>query len=127
VKPNISTLLPLMITLAVVLPHRLAGAQPPPPRQALTCDIKPVERTIAESKWLIYSCDDGVTLVLVTAPGSKALPFAFQLHPTSSGYRLVGEGTGSKAATDPVAEALSTLSAQDIATIIEQTKAVKKR
>ena len=117
---------PIIITLALSLTVVPAQALAEPSSQPLNCDVGPLEKTIAESKWLLYSCGDGSTLVLITPAGSKSFPFVFSLYRTETGYRLNGEGTGPKSATDPVANVLSSLSAKNIATLIEQTKSVKK-
>jgi hypothetical protein len=120
---RISLLAASMILLSIAYSQAAPTA---PAQQPLNCDVGPLEKTIAESTWLLYSCGDGSTLVLITPQGSKAFPFVFSLYRTATGYRVSGEGTGPKSATDPVAEALNALTPQNVATLIEQTKRVKK-
>jgi hypothetical protein len=75
--------------------------------------------------WLLYSCDDGKSLVVVSAPGSPAAPFYFMLWAQGAGYHLSGEGTGSKALTDAALKELKALSDKDIAGLVAQTIAVR--
>jgi hypothetical protein len=109
----------LMWTAALTL-HPADGQEAKPPQ--LKCDIGPVDKTYGKTQWLVYSCDDGRTLVIVTAPGNPALPFYFMFSPHEGGYQLSGEGTGSKATTDAAFNELQTLSERDIMTLIDQTK-----
>lgn len=90
--------------------------------QPLKCDIGPVTKTYGKTQWLVYSCSDGRTVVIVSAPGNPALPFYFTLYPQGNGYQLGGEGTGRKDATGAAFDELKALSEQDIAALIEQTK-----
>jgi hypothetical protein len=63
------------------------------------CNIGPVTKTYGQAQWLVYSCNDDKTLVIVSAPGNPATPFYFTFLPTDAGHRLFGEGTGKKEAT----------------------------
>jgi len=92
---------------------------------ALKCDIGPVNKTYGKSAWLVYSCNDGGTVVFVSAPGNPAMPFYFTLSPGTSGHQLQGEGTGHKEATAAAYGDIKALSQRDIAEIIERTKQVK--
>ena len=58
------------------------------------CNIGPVTKTYGQAQWLVYSCNDDKTLVIVSAPGNPATPFYFTFLPTDAGHRLFGEGTG---------------------------------
>ncbi|GLQ97284.1 hypothetical protein GCM10007863_17040 [Dyella mobilis] len=78
----------------------------------------PVKKTYGKTPWLVYSCDDGQSIVVVTAPGSPAAPFYF----TFNGGRLSGEGTGNKAATDAAYDDLQRLTDADIKALVIQTK-----
>ncbi len=62
-------------------------------------------------------------MVIVSAPGNAAMPFYFTFYPHENGYRLYGEGTGRKDATEAAFEELKALSEQEIAALIQQTKA----
>lgn len=46
----------------------------------LNCDIGPGTKTFGKSSWLVYSCTDNKSLVMVSAPGSPAVPFYFFLQ-----------------------------------------------
>jgi hypothetical protein len=117
----------ILITLASMTVASFQALAAGSSDQPLNCDVGPLERTIAGSTWLVYSCGDESTLVFITPAGSKSFPFVFSLHRTETGYRLSGQGAGPKAATDPVAKMLSAMSVQNIAALIEQTKSVKKK
>ena len=90
----------------------------------LTCNRGPITKSFGKSDWLTYSCNDGKTVVLVSAPGSPAMPFYFTVFPQGDVYHVTGEGTGPKSATDPAYVELSKLSASDIQAIIKGTLAV---
>ena len=89
------------------------------------CTIGPVTKTYGQTQWLVYSCNDDKTLVIVSAPGNPATPFYFTLLPTDAGHRLFGEGTGKKEATAAAFEQLKSLSEDDIANVIKETKEAK--
>jgi hypothetical protein len=90
----------------------------------LTCNRGPITKSFGGSNWLTFSCEDGKTLVVVSAPGSPATPFYFTVFPQDGVYRVTGEGTGPKSATDPAYAELSKLSAADIQSVIKDTLAV---
>jgi hypothetical protein len=92
--------------------------------QPTKCEIGPVQKTYGSTQWLVYSCQDGRSLVIVTAPGNPAMPFYFFLHPSDAGYRLEGEGTGNKDVTDRTASELQRLSGAEIAAIVDETRKV---
>lgn len=91
----------------------------------LTCVTGPITRTFGGTVWLIYSCDDHKSIVLVTAPGSPAAPFIFSFMMSEGRYQLHGEGTGRKELTDAALNALRKLTAQDIALLIRQCQDVQ--
>jgi|SRR5580704_8743615 hypothetical protein len=92
------------------------------PKAQLKCDVGPTNKTYGNTQWLVYSCDDSRTVVVVAAPGSPAMPFYFMFSPGQNGYQLSGEGTGQKDATDAAFNELHGLSERDIAILIEQTR-----
>jgi hypothetical protein len=89
------------------------------------CDIGPVTKTYGQGQWLVYSCNDDKTLLIVSAPGNPATPYYFTLLPTDAGHRLFGEGTGKKEATATAFDQLKSLSEEDIANVIKETKEAK--
>jgi len=99
----------------------VANANPP-----LKCDVGPVTKVFGAVPWLVYSCDDSTSVVLVSAPGSPATPFYFIFSLEGSAYKLRGEGTGPKAATDAALKDLQALAATDIAALRSATLAAKK-
>ena len=93
---------------------------------ALNCTVGPVFKIFGSVPWLVYSCSDAMTLLVVSAPGSPAAPFTFTLAPQGDSYQLRGEGTGSQSATDAALKELQALTTKDIETLIRQTQAVRK-
>lgn len=88
----------------------------------LNCNIGPVQKMYGQTIWLVYSCNDNKSVVIMSAPNSPASPFYFIFSPGKAGYELKGEGTGNKTYTDLAAKELSALKKRDISTLIEQTK-----
>jgi hypothetical protein len=64
--------------------------------------------------WDVYGCDDGHSVVVVTATGNAAMPFVFFFVWGPAGFDLHGEGTGDKAITEAAFEDLKALSEADI-------------
>jgi hypothetical protein len=89
---------------------------------SLACDIGPVIKTYGDTEWLVYSCSDNRTLVIMSAPGNPATPFYFTLYPGESGYLVAGEGNGDKGATEAALAEIKALSSAEIGTLIESTK-----
>ena len=113
-----------MIAAVLSLLLALASAATDAPERApeLDCSIGPVTKIYGGSDWRVYSCSDGQSVVAVTAEGSPAAPFYFMLQRTGDKIRLYGEGVGTKSATQPAYEALSRLSAADIAALVIETR-----
>jgi hypothetical protein len=119
----------LPLTLAAIYAFAVtasAGGEDVVSTPALKCEIGPVAKRYGSTQWLVYSCDDERTLVIVSAPGNPAMPFYFTFSRPDGRYQLSGEGTGRKDVTDAALNHLKTLSERDIADIIEQTKAQRK-
>jgi hypothetical protein len=119
----------LVVALALSLVAALGMAEFSAVRvlaQTTRCDMGPVSKAYGSTQWLVYSCDDHKTVVMVSAPGSPAMPFYFTLYPKNGQYQLEGEGTGSRSATKAAAKDLAGLSAADIVALIEETEPVHR-
>lgn len=114
----------LFLLLAPASAESQQEAQPP---RAMRCETGPVTKTFGGTGWIVYSCDDGVSLVVVSAQGNPAFPFFFHLRPNAESYRVVGEGNGDKRASDAAGADLSELSSAAIAALIAETKAAASR
>jgi hypothetical protein len=109
----------LLAGLGFISGPAMSGDAPPP----LTCKIGPVAKTFGGSEWLIFSCDDERSVVLVSAPGSRASPFVFMFHWTENGdYQLTGEGTGDNAATSAAYNELAALTPLDVDKLASETR-----
>lgn len=94
--------------------------------EALQRNVGPITKTFASVPWLLYSCSDSKSLVIVSAAGSPAAPFYFMFSPVGGGYRLHGEGTGSKEITDVAAKELQKLRNSDIEALVQETLATNR-
>ena len=112
--------------VAIFVATTAIAAGPDATSPPLKCEVGPVEKTFGNSRWLVYSCDDNRSIVLVSAPGSLAMPFVFAFTAKGNRYQLSGEGTGRKEATEAAFNELKVLSEQEIASLIAQTKAQKR-
>ena len=119
---NRPSLISTILLATVFTSHSAISEEAPSKPQPLKCDVGPVGKTYGKTQWLVYSCDDKRSLVIVSAPGNPALPFYFVFSPHENGYQLSGEGTGRKDSTKAAFDELKALSGTDIAALIEQTK-----
>ena len=90
---------------------------------SLQCETGPLHKNYGGNAWLVYSCSDRKTLVVVSDQGNPASPFYFVIYPKDGHYSISGEGTGSKAASNAALEDLKKISGSDIAAMLEATKA----
>ena len=93
---------------------------------SLKCDIGPVDRQFGGTSWIVYSCDDQLSMVVVSAEGNPAAPFYFILNPKGEAYQIYGEGTGSKDASDMAGDELSHLQVNELRELLAATKSAKK-
>jgi hypothetical protein len=92
----------------------------------LDCGTGPVTKPFGGVPWLVYGCSDQRSVVLMSAPGSPAMPFYFMFSASGSAHRLIGEGTGNKAATDRAYEELKLLSEAQIRQLFGQAKSAAR-
>ncbi len=97
-------------------------AESPP----LKCDIGPVAQTYGMTQWMVYSCNDHRSVIIVSAPGNPAMPFYFTFFPRANGYQIFGEGTGRKDATVAAYDELKALTVWDITVLIQETKQLEE-
>jgi hypothetical protein len=110
--------------VALVAPWTLSGAQT---RKPLACNVGPVHMTFGDTPWLVYSCEDGKSLVVVSKAGSIAAPFYFVLAWRDGKYTISGEGNGSEAASTAAGRDLEAMSTADIETLVTETRAVARK
>ena len=78
-------------------------------------------------QWLVFACDDGASIVVVTGPKSpEDLSFYFIIFPEDGAYRLHGEGNGDKALTRPAYEVLSAMSPDEIRALYAEATATRR-
>ncbi len=95
--------------------------------QAMRCETGPITKTFGGTEWIVYSCDDEVSLVVVSAQGNPAFPFFFYLQRKAESYQVVGEGNGDKRASEAAGRVLSELSSAEIAALLAATKTAASR
>lgn len=113
----------LLATLASVTAYGEHAA----PKQTLSCEFGPVAKTYGKTSWLVYTCDDEQSVLIVAAPGSSAAPFMFRFSAREDGYVLQSQGTGDKAFTAAAFGELKVMAVQDIEELINLTKAHVKQ
>jgi hypothetical protein len=74
----------------------------------------------------MYGCDDQRTIVIVSTSANPAFPFYFIFSPDNNRYRLYGEGTGRKEATQAAFKELEALSAQQISALVTEANSGRK-
>jgi hypothetical protein len=114
------------VALAMCLPLAATAADSVSKSRPLKCDIGPVNKTYGESQWLVYSCDDNKSVVIVSAPGNPAEPFYFTVLTHKDQYQVSGEGLDKQGVTAKALRDLEALSADDIAKLIRETKTSTK-
>jgi hypothetical protein len=81
----------------------------------LACEAGPDNRNIGGHTWLVFACDDGASVVIVSAEGNPASPFFFSfIRDLSGDQRLRGEGNGDKVASKAAYDELKTWTREDI-------------
>lgn len=111
----------LMVAILVCLPLQ-AGAQDAP----MDCRVGPVIKTFGGSKWLVNSCSDGRTVILMAMNDSPAHPCFIKIAPTTRGYNIDGRGKGDRQATNAAMDELGALSVADIQAMIGETVQARK-
>ena len=109
----------MLLVAAMASSAMYVGAQDAP---KLNCDVGPVTKKYGGTDWLVYSCDDQKSLVMVTVPDSPASPFYFFYAYSDKSYHLYGEGAGDKQVTDKAYEDLKRLSEGQLAALLEETR-----
>lgn len=110
-----------LILFALLFP--LSSSVPAAERHSpLTCAIGPLHKKYGGTPWLVYSCNDRKTLIIITATGSPAMPYVFRFYLKGGKYRLKGEGKGSRKFTKAAYKELHKFSHAKIEKMIAQTK-----
>lgn len=111
----------LLVAILACLPLP-AGAQTEP----MDCRVGPVIKTFGGSKWVVNSCSDGRTVILMAMNDSPAFPCFIKIEPSTKGYSIDGRGKGDKQATNAAMDELGALSVADIHGMIDETKQLQK-
>jgi hypothetical protein len=104
------------IAVGILLATTAAEAAP-----ELRCETGPVSKMLGGTDWLVYSCDDRRSMLVVSADKNPARPFYFLLTPLANSYHVAGEGNGNKQASDAAGDELSRMTAADFAKLLAAT------
>lgn len=107
----------ILIVVLAFAPVPAVAAEP-----NLSCEVGPLHRHFGASEWLIYSCADSRSIVVVPASGSPGKFGYFFVMPEGSGIMVVGEGWGRDTEFQPLLKELQRLSARDLAALVASTK-----
>ena len=88
----------------------------------LDCSAGPLTKAYGGAPWLVYACSDNETVVMMSAPGSPAMPFYFSLFKKDGKYVVSGEGTGSREVTSKAHAELVKLSTADVEALLLAAK-----
>ena len=105
----------LLVAVLVCLPLP-ASAQTAP----MDCTVGPVIKTFGGSKWVVNSCADGRTVILMATNDSPAFPCFIKIAPSTEGYDINGRGKGDRQATNAAMDELGALSGADIHAMIDE-------
>ncbi len=114
-------LIPAACAAFAALSDPASAQQKSTPQQQMKCETGPVTRMFGEVSWMVYSCDDQESLILVAPQGSAAHPFMFLIAQHDGRYRVNGEGTAGPEAKAALKD-LSMLNRQEIGELIQATK-----
>jgi hypothetical protein len=109
-----------VLTLACVLSPSASATSIEP---ALVCSTGPITKTFGRTQWWVSSCDDEMSISVMAAPGNPARPYVFLLSPKDGRYGVQGDGPRRDANVEAAQLELASLTAQDVLSIIAETKA----
>jgi hypothetical protein len=117
-----------LVAVVYLVAFSMALAWPPVHAAAqLKCETGPVPKTFGATAWLVYSCDDGYSVVVISAAENPAMPFYFMFNREGTAYRLSGEGTGRRETTAAAFEDLKRLSTAEVEALVAQTRVAPPR
>ena len=112
----------ILLVAIAICPPLPAGAQTAP----MDCTVGPVIKTFGGSTWVVNSCADGRTVILMAMDDSPVFPCFIEIAPSTKGYSIDGRGKGDKQATNAAMDELGALSVADIHAMIDETKQLQK-
>ena len=117
---RLSAILIALLLLSLSPTVRAQGSEAP----AMECSAGPLVRMFGGTPWNVYSCADGVSVVVVTTEENPAAPFYFFVFKRDETYVVYGEGTGAKSITDLAYNELIKLGASEVASLISAAKRI---
>jgi hypothetical protein len=121
-----------MLLSVMSLAMAAVGAGPQKPHQEvlfpppMKCETGPVNRTFGGTEWIVYSCSDQTSMVVISVRGNPASPFYFFLKPTGSGYIIRGEGNGDEQASTAAGDAIAKMTPAELGALLAATKSATR-
>ena len=109
----------LLVAFSIAVPGQTVDGK----RAPLNCTTGPLVKEIGGSTWLVYACNDGKSLAVVSAPDSPASPANFIVAAKGGVYAVSGEGNGQQNAMKAAFEALSTMSSEAVVALYKEVLA----
>ncbi|TBR36227.1 MULTISPECIES: hypothetical protein [Dyella] len=91
--------------------------------QPMTCKTGPVAQEFGGTHWVVYSCSDNQTVIIVAPPENPAAPQFFTVRPDGKGVLASGEGSGKQEYSSKAFADVVKLKATDLANLVERTRA----
>jgi len=121
-RPLLLALSTIFMAMQADAPAAAESSQSASASAPMKCETGPAHRTFGGTQWIVYSCDDQASMVVVSAHGNPASPFFFFLKPAGAAYSVSGEGTGDKKASDAAGDALAKMTPAKLAALLAETK-----
>ncbi|HEU4961906.1 MAG TPA: hypothetical protein VFT56_16080 [Sphingomonas sp.] len=118
----LSALSTILMAMQAAAPTPAESPQNTSTPAPMKCEVGPAHRTLGGTQWIVYSCDDQASMVVVSAQGNPASPFYFFLKPAGGAYSVSGEGNGNKEASDAAGDALAKMTPAEFAALLAETK-----
>lgn len=96
-------------------------------QKSVNCETGPLTKEYGKTSWLVYSCDDNKSMLIISAIDNPAMPYYFTLQESKKGYLVIGAGSGDKKTTAAAFADLEKLSQSEILKLIKKTKTIKAR
>lgn len=111
------------LTAAVVATSVPAIAQEDPEPVRLTCDVGPLYRFFGGNSWIVYSCSDQASMIVMAPPETAAGNSYLVLKADVAGYEIFAESDGDREITEAARKELSEMTMGELAGLLADTRA----
>ena len=106
-------------TIALSAP---AMAQDAPEPVRLICETGPLYRFFGGHSWIVYSCNDQASMIVMAPPETPAGNSYLVLKADVAGYEIFAEADGEREITDAAREELAEMSMGQLARLLADTR-----